>query len=452
MTRTRKPRTSWAVSASQVEAFNLCERKWAFRTEEKYAQNIGAFRGESVWLLVQRYGKDGTPPENSRANLVKALATRYTADLDEKGTSPDEYAGRIIALANKLIELYPQPPWPRKHKVEDKFRVKIDGVPWTGAIDMHGPGYVRDNKVTSSPDFALLLKRDPSKPKHESRELLRENVQALIYAWRKMQREGLVSVKLDWVYGQPGARPRVWRVLDEVSKEYVDERILEINETGRKIVRLALAHPDPLSLKPNWDGCHQYGGCPFQDKCQPTIEDIASTVFPIEEQEEKTMGMLSDLKGKKSAAEKPPVEEDEEIESEEENEEEEEVEAPKGKPARGERGAGKVDRVTMTEKAREDVEQFVGMKVKSDQIIESIINKYKFLTEDEIEVLIAEFAPKKPTAKKAPKVEVQDEEEAPAPPPKKTLGAKVTPMSSDLVAVRAMVAKALRDAADALDD
>jgi len=275
------------VSPTQVDDFNLCERKWAFRQfSPKEPPNIGAFRGDSGHRILEAYGKDRTPPEIHEANLARGLASRFSEDLAEKKISAEDYAARIIATCNKMIPLLPEPPWER---IEEKFSFEIGGVTFCGRVDLQYEGNaIRDHKFSSSADFV------------KTPEILLTDSQALIYSAWKMVTEGLSEVRFELGYGIPGKKPRAIVVPQVMTAEHVDAMIEPIVERSKEIVRLRLARPDPLSLTPNWNACEAFGGCPYQDRCKPSAEDLIAAKFDRDEakQEKKTMGLLNKAKAK----------------------------------------------------------------------------------------------------------------------------------------------------------
>lgn len=271
-------------SATQVEDWYLCQRKWGFRRLAKFAPNIGAFRGDSAHKLLEAYGRDNTPPEHGEAEIVRGLAA-YADDLAEKNISAEDYAARIVAVVNKMTPLLPAPPWER---VEAQLKTTIDGVTWSGKIDLEYGNTIRDHKITSSPDFAL------------DEETIRTNVQSLLYAYDLLKRKPeFDEVNIGWTYGLPGKTARAWVVETVFKRDYVVTALQPHNETAKKFVKLRTVNP--LALEPNWASCEKYGGCEFQHICQPTPDQLIAAYMADTETQvtgETTMGLLSNLKSK----------------------------------------------------------------------------------------------------------------------------------------------------------
>jgi len=281
--------SGFTVSASQIEDWYTCPRKWGLRRLAKFQQNIGAFRGDSAHKLLEAWGRDRTPPERGEAAIVRELVASYTGDLEEKKISAEEYAARIVAVVNKMIPLLPDPPWER---VEQRLRVAVDGVLWVGKIDLEYDNCIRDHKITSSADYAL------------TEETIRNNCQALIYAYSLLVRKPSDEVVIGWTYGMPGKNPRAWKVETVFTPEHVHAALHPHNETAKKLVKLRVLNPNPLTFEPDFTACEKYGGCEFQQICQPTAEQLmAAYMSEIENttsQGETKMGLLSGLKQKEA--------------------------------------------------------------------------------------------------------------------------------------------------------
>lgn len=257
---------SWVptVSPSQIEAFNLCERKWAFQTVAKvpFVQNIGAWRGDTGHKMLEAFGRDRTPPERLADAFALEVALNYSKDLDEKHISATDYVSRIVGTVNKMTPLYPDPPWPA---IEREFKVEIQGVTWAGRKDLEFPGVegaINDHKFLSSPEYAQTDLTLPFNP------------QALTYAFEKLYRESLPQVTVKFYYGHISKSPRAWIVQHTFTPEEAVENIRPHNEIAKQIVKLRLKGPNPLDLTPNWLACVHMGGCQFQDRCCPTPEQL----------------------------------------------------------------------------------------------------------------------------------------------------------------------------------
>lgn len=287
------------VSPTQIDDWHLCERYWGFRTLVKgqYVQNIGAFRGEWGHKMLEAWGRTHTPPENLANDFALEVALQFPKDLDDKRISGTDYAARLVDTVNKMTPFLPEPPFEQHGaRVEGDFRVRIDGVLWSGRKDLETHAEVWDYKFTSAPEFAKTADQLPTDP------------QALTYAFDKMWREKLPSVTVKLLYGHVCAKPRAWVVAHTFTPQEIVVGIEPHNEIAKNLVRLRRNRTDPYSLTPNWRACTHHGeaGCPFQSKCKPTaaqlLEAHAATAFGESTGKESAMSdLLSSLMGPSSA-------------------------------------------------------------------------------------------------------------------------------------------------------
>lgn len=230
------------VSASEIEVFDLCPRKWAF----------GYIEGKR-------------PPPNDSA----ALGSRVHAILEKwlkEGAAPDMLTleGDIAASG---LHLLPPPKTPTL-VTEEQFRFTSQRAWYTGFKDFRyrdadGLIHVGDHKTTKSFTWAKTLD-----------EILCHS-QALIYAvdeFHKNPNDDRIS--LDWIYyrttGARKAEPRS----QIVSKDMVAEMFFEhVDPVAGEITKLHHEVPagaSALDFAPNFSACEAYGGCAFLSICNPT--------------------------------------------------------------------------------------------------------------------------------------------------------------------------------------
>lgn len=230
------------VSASEIELFDLCPRKWAF-----------------VYVENKR------PPPNDSA----ALGTRVHAILEKwlkDGTAPDTWTpeGEIAASG---LHLLPAPKIPTL-VTEEQFHFTSQRAWYTGFKDFRyrdadGLLHVGDHKTTKS--FTWAKTTD---------EILCHS-QALIYAVDEFHKNpGDNRLALDWVYykttGSRKAEPR----FQIVSKDTVAEMFFEhVDPVAGEITRLHHEVPpsaSALEFVPDFRACDAFGGCAFLSICNPT--------------------------------------------------------------------------------------------------------------------------------------------------------------------------------------
>ncbi len=247
------------LSKSQIEKFLLCNARWYFqyvmhRREPtgKYAKFGIVFHG-----FAEAYLKTGALPAVNSL-LPKSDETRAALSL----------LGEIPHLP---------PPTTPGLDVEGEFHYEFEGVRYAGFKDFWMPlgafqstaparmrfdGYdtcVGDHKTTG--DF----KRAPT-----VNELI-NGMERVLYAWDDIRR-GANGVWLSWIYALRGERAAL-PVHGYLSRNVAYEKMREINETSKKIIRLLQAPPDVRTMETNGSACRAYGEtCPHLSYCHVTNE------------------------------------------------------------------------------------------------------------------------------------------------------------------------------------
>jgi hypothetical protein len=230
------------ISASEIEVFDLCPRKWAFGYVEglRPPPNDSAALGTRVHAILEKWLKDGTPPDT------------WTPE------------GEIAASG---LHFLPAPRTPTL-VTEEKFHFASQRAWYTGFKDFryrdaNGLLHVGDHKTTKAFTWAKSLD-----------EILCHS-QALIYAvdeFRKNPNDDRLA--LDWIYyrttGSRKAEPRFQIVSRQTVAElfftHVDPVAGEITKLHHEVPSDASA----LDFTPDFRACNAFGGCPFLSICNPT--------------------------------------------------------------------------------------------------------------------------------------------------------------------------------------
>lgn len=229
-----------AFSASALEAFERCERRWAW-------DKIDGVRG----------------PETEPMKLGTAVH-KHLEDWLQSGIPPPK-GTRAGDIARSGLHHLP-PAGARTNLVETWFkRAHPSGVTFHGRIDLidrRPPPRVTDHKTTSN--IARWGKTE---------SVLTTDLQAGIYAWATDIRN------LKWVYYQTsGERSKSVEVeLSEAEVEATMARAvalaLRIQHIRRSGVRTA------LQLAPNPNACSDYNGCPHIERCNLTTEEKVFSIM-----------------------------------------------------------------------------------------------------------------------------------------------------------------------------
>jgi hypothetical protein len=230
------------VSASEIEVFDLCPRKWAFVYIEnkRPPPNDSAALGSRVHAILEKWLKDGTAPDT------------WTSE------------GEIAASG---LHFLPAPRTPTL-VTEEEFRFTSRRAWYTGSKDFRyrdadGLLHVGDHKTTK----AFTWAKTPDE--------IVCHAQALIYAvdeFHKNPNDDRLS--LDWIYyrttGARKAEPR----FQIVSRDTVAEMFFEhVDPVAGEITRLHHEVPvgaSALDFAPDFRACDAFGGCAFLSICNPT--------------------------------------------------------------------------------------------------------------------------------------------------------------------------------------
>lgn len=249
------------TSVSQINTFDLCQRKW--------------------W-----YDKVGKLPR--KTGVAQNLGTEIHAQIEHYLTTGEDVLGTIAAEGKEFL------PAPSSDLLIEtpltNPEMTSHGVLWRGFVDCVVPGTVPeviDWKTTSSIERYA---------KHAS--ALREDVQTTTYAEWIARKFGVDQVKVSLVYFQTkGARcaEKVSTVLDLTVIRDVWQKT-EAKVAAQKIVA---RETDPTNVEGNTEACTAYGGCDFASVC------------PLSPSRRFSMSLIDRLNGNKTTPaplpSEPPV-------------------------------------------------------------------------------------------------------------------------------------------------
>lgn len=273
------------VSASQIDNFRRCRRKWAL---EKIAgvqapPNRYAEHGLAVHKALEAWARSGTPLPDDDVGATAMPAVRHVPE-----------PGREDVDCETFFDF-------RLPNVDAVVRGFIDQVHWGD----EGQVVVRDYKTTGNLSYA-----------HTAESLARDT-QATLYAYAALEHlfSGAEHVDLEWLYlqrvkstdGRGRAHPVRLRVhasgtdavhAPALGGTCLDEMPLdEIEDTVREMIAAWEEYgEDAMSAPPDYTACDMFGGCPHVEVCQPSAEDkLRSAMGQVD--------LLSKLKNKGKEAE-----------------------------------------------------------------------------------------------------------------------------------------------------
>ena len=219
-------------SASQLESYADCPRKWAWRYIDgiQTPPNPFATFGLAVHAQIEKYLKHGTPFD-------------LTTDHGE------------AAMAG--LHLLPQ-PGTAAMTVEAQFTLDGWGHKFLGYKDVQVNGpipLVIDHKTTGNFKWA------------KTPDELRVNIQAVIYATHAMVQTGAEACDLRWIYYKRhkpfGSKPVDLRV----TRADLEPALTTIKGLADEMALIKLSGKRAIELPPNPGACGAYGGCPYVKNC-----------------------------------------------------------------------------------------------------------------------------------------------------------------------------------------
>lgn len=257
------------LSASQVEAFAGCQRKWGFTYLEGFRFEASSARlGSRVHAILEDYQIHGVMPDPKETLVLPQART---------GEMVTNWPGQIAQAGLHLL------PPPGVVDVEGAFKCETSASVWQGRKDGR---FLRDPKgaptqtdafAVKHPGFKLVVqdhKTTGNKAFAKTAEDLLTDTQAILYAWSEMEEWGIDEVHGEWIYYSTKAgRPEAWRVTQVFTRAHVVAQIQKLDAIAREVHRVYKISPKPraLDLPPTASHCEAYGGCPHRNTCNLSI-------------------------------------------------------------------------------------------------------------------------------------------------------------------------------------
>jgi len=256
------------VSASEITLYRECKRKWGWRYVEriKPPQNKFAALGQEVEeTQLQPYLRDGRPFDFSReSGYIAASGLAYLPEPKAPGLEVQKH--------------FVMPPM---HGVCFGYQGVIDLWLPDSALAPGLPGgapLIADFKTTSNLKWA------------KNEKALSQDVQAMTYAMHAISTHAKV-VDLSWIYLQTRGARKSLRTYIRVNAEHVTEQFGRIHETALEMQRVRAESPRPSDMPPSPDMCEAYGGCPYRDRCHLSSTQIIDAFAAGEDRLARAQGL-----------------------------------------------------------------------------------------------------------------------------------------------------------------
>jgi len=271
------------ISATQVDNYELCGRKWGFRWLDgiKADPNKFAQLGLDTHGPMEHWLKYGTVP-----------------------TGTD----KASQLAQALIPYVPPPQAVDPANVERDELIVVDDVMFVVKVDLYMPlvesvqrvcahcgtfVYDTDSGTTclnghGGAPFHEVLVRRPRVYDHKTcgtfdycvtERDIEFNAQAALYAlWALIVTESRL-VDVQWNYARTKGAIKVRPVLKPVDDRMIVPRMEKSVQTGREIKWHLKNTKRALDIMPNPNACDEYGGCPYKERCGITARQRIGAIM-----------------------------------------------------------------------------------------------------------------------------------------------------------------------------
>lgn len=254
------------LSATQVDKFRECPRKWAWEylAKIKSPPSSGQRLGTRLHSIQEAWLLNSQPPDVMEEMELAA----------KDGHMVKYFPGQIAQAGLHLL------PPPGSASVESCFIMSTAESSWVGyldfmtLVDAQGQCWYPDPVVAQMPDHDVVVgdhKTTREWKWAKTVEDLRADIQANLYAAAAMEAMAKDRTKSRWIYYKTTGRPEA-RAVDLIfNREDVSKQVEGIDRDARDIHRLYVLQPNPLDLPPNPDACERFGGCPHVNRCNLTV-------------------------------------------------------------------------------------------------------------------------------------------------------------------------------------
>lgn len=262
--------SKWILSATEIETFTLCQRKWGYQYLEglRPSPSKAAEFGSNVHNFLQKHFTDAP--------------VDYESD-----------EGRVVKPGLQFL-----PKNMPAHQIERQIFFSVDGHIFMGYIDFFDQvgsqtWLIGDHKTCSSFSSAL----SPGE--------LQKNIQANVYAKWAFKELNADVVQLKWVYYRTKGNPEARIVETSLTKSESELNFAPIAKAADEIKNLVDTKICAASLPKNQASCFKYGRCPFYADCKYGVTkdvSVPSPAQPIETADDPSFHLYIDCTPTKPAS------------------------------------------------------------------------------------------------------------------------------------------------------
>jgi hypothetical protein len=293
------------VSASQVQNFRRCARKWHWEKIGgfKFRGSYATRRGTAIHHGIETYLKTGEIVKYVAVNRETGKVEYTTAGpvedhlLDSKREDREVDVFQVERFVNAAKKYLPEPGSEMGIEFKVQMATTEGGPPWIGYIDLLTEEEIKDYKTSSD------IRRYSKTP-----EELENDVQQNAYAKFVFDNSDRDEVPVSLVYLETRNKVKVntREVTAVIERGKCQAKWAEMLKDVDQMVQLA-EEEDSLQVPCNPEACGDYGGCPHKERCGLSVlHGLGET----NKSKGKKMGnFLKNLKNKKEAEAKGPPEE-----------------------------------------------------------------------------------------------------------------------------------------------
>ncbi len=262
-------------SASQIDKWVECERKWGWRYIAKLREEQGAAAAlgtECDETQLQPYLRDDRPIDYTRRSgyivqpglgflpKPKAPGIELQKHFVIPGGQQNVYSGLSDVPVGHTMPLFGIQGFVDLWCPDGSVMPDVSYDPTQlryGRHDSRGwhPPVVVDFKTTGNWKYQKHAKE------------LSTDTQAQLYARWALRETGAHVVDLIWIYFATKEPFKSRRSHLRVTRDHVNQQFERIDDIAKKIHRHKRLQTHPLQLEPNPLSCEMYGGCPYRSKC-----------------------------------------------------------------------------------------------------------------------------------------------------------------------------------------
>jgi hypothetical protein len=268
-----KKGTELTISASGIDTFNDCKRKWWYGYVERIRgpKSPAAERGDKIHDLAERILKGEADPATLEGE--DAMWFRFLEPGLQYAPSPEEVASGTWG-------------------VEDWVKEPAGPLTFVGKVDF----YRRPETALDSEDCIIGDWKTTSNKQwrwSKTPAQLAAHIQPHVYAYALHKDDPPATVRFQHVNLQSVGKPDAMEVwANGVPWQDILDTWDEVVRTSEQMASLATSNDDALDITPNTKACKKYGGCPHAEYCPaspanrvtPNIPQVELPTMPINEE------------------------------------------------------------------------------------------------------------------------------------------------------------------------